>query len=43
MAAGCLLLISGIVFYIVRDVRILRRGPPEATTANDNRTDGTKD
>jgi TRAP-type C4-dicarboxylate transport system permease small subunit len=43
MAAGCLFLISGIVFYIVRDIHILRRDPTRDATANDNRTDGMKD
>ena len=36
MAFGCLFLISGIVFYIVRDVQVLRRGRSGDATANDN-------
>ena len=42
MGFGCLFLISGIVFYIVRDIRILRhdpnRNPDEGAGANDNRS-----
>ena len=38
MAFGCLFLISGIVFYIVRDIRMLRHDPHASTTANDNRS-----
>ncbi|MCD6074979.1 MAG: transporter small permease [Rhodospirillales bacterium] len=46
MACGCLFLISGIVFYIVRDIRVLRPGghgdPDQDNGANDNRSRGTK-
>ena len=45
MAFGCLFLISGIVFYILRDIRILRHDPhgPDRDQdhgANDNRSGG---
>ena len=39
MAFGCLFLISGVVFYIVRDIRLLRH---DGGTANDNRSSGPK-
>ena len=40
MAFGCLFLISGLVFYIVRDLRTLRHDPN--STANDNRSGARK-